>query len=284
MIEGGTDLNHRRAAVRQILKEFEGDIDAATGAMRSYMEAHPDVLATATLNVAPTAVLPISDAPVLLSVRNLVKVYKPGKQRITVLDGVTFDIHESEIIAITGASGSGKSTLMHLLGGLDKPTSGEIVVGGTSLAKLSDAKLSLFRRQTIGFVFQFFYLQPFLKLRRNLEVSGMFARMSRKERHQKVSELAEKVGLGDRLEHYPKELSGGQMQRAAIARALLNNPRLILADEPTGNLDSKNGEQIIELFESIRKEFGTTVVIVTHDKNIARRADRTINLVDGRLA
>jgi len=284
MIEGGTDLNHRRAAVRQILKEFEGDIDAATGAMRSYMEAHPDVLATATLNVAPAAVLPTSDAPVLLSVRNLVKVYKPGKQRITVLDGITFDIHESEIIAITGASGSGKSTLMHLLGGLDKPTSGEIVVGGTSLAKLSDAKLSLFRRQTIGFVFQFFYLQPFLKLQRNLEVSGMFARMSRKERHRKVSELAEKVGLGDRLEHYPKELSGGQMQRAAIARALLNNPRLILADEPTGNLDSKNGEQIIELFESIRKEFGTTVVIVTHDKDIARRADRTINLVDGRLA
>lgn len=285
MIEGGTDFNHRRAVVRQILKEFDGDVDAATSAMRSYMQAHPDVLATATLNVtATTAVLPAPSTPVLLSVRDLVKVYKPGKQHITVLDGITFDIHEGEIIAITGASGSGKSTLMHLLGGLDKPTSGEIVVGGTSLAKLSDAKLSLFRRQTIGFVFQFFYLQPFLKLRRNLEVSGMFARMNRKERHQKVSELAEKVGLGDRLEHYPKELSGGQMQRAAIARALLNNPRLILADEPTGNLDSKNGEQIIELFESIRKEFGTTVVIVTHDKDIARRADRTINLVDGRLA
>jgi len=280
MIEGGTDFNHRGAVVRQILKEFDGDINAATAAMREYIELHPEVLAGSKSlteqNIIPTT-------PVLLSVRDLVKIYKLGKQHITVLDGITFDIHEGEIIAITGASGSGKSTLMNLIGGLDKPTKGEVLVGGTSLAKLSDGKLSTFRRQTIGFVFQFFYLQPFLKLRRNLEVSGMFARINRQERARRVAELAEKVGLGDRLNHYPKELSGGQMQRAAIARALLNNPRVILADEPTGNLDSKNGEQIIALFESIRKEFGTTVIIVTHDKDIARRADRTINLVDGRL-
>lgn len=279
MIEGGTDFNHRRAVVRQILKEFEGDIDAAKAAMHEYMEHHPDVLGGAS-----TETDRIPTTPVLLSVRNLVKTYKLGKQRITVLDNVNFQIHESEIIAITGASGSGKSTLMNLLGGLDKPTSGEVLVGETSLAKLSDGKLSAFRRQTIGFVFQFFYLQPFLKLKRNLEVSGMFARIKRQERSKRVIELAEKVGLADRLNHYPKELSGGQMQRAAIARALLNNPRVILADEPTGNLDSKNGEQIIELFESIRSEFGTAVVIVTHDKDIARRADRIINLVDGRLA
>ena len=299
MIEGGTDFNHRRAVVRQILKEFDGDVDAATGAMRGYLQAHPDVLSgqkrvsdvrdgdlvypEAAPQRVPLAAPKPPLGPVLLSVRNLVKIYKLGKQKLTVLDGVSFDIHEGEIIAITGASGSGKSTLMHLIGGLDKPSSGEILVSGENIAKLSDAKLSMYRRQTIGFVFQFFYLQPFLKLRRNLEVSGMFARMNRKDRTLRVTELADKVGLVDRLNHYPKELSGGQMQRAAIARALLNNPRLLLADEPTGNLDSKNGEQIIELFESIRKEFGTTVVIVTHDKDIARRADRIINLVDGRL-
>lgn len=280
MIEDGTDFNHRRTVVRQVLKEFEGDVNAAHAAMREYVELHPEALVspvhTKKVEKAPTT-------PVLLSVRDLVKIYKLGKQRITVLDTVNFDIHEGEIVAITGASGSGKSTLMNLLGGLDKPTSGQILFGDTSLAKLSDGKLSTFRRQTIGFVFQFFYLQPFLKLRRNLEVSGMFARMDPKERRARVVELAEKVGLSDRLNHYPKELSGGQMQRAAIARALLNNPRIILADEPTGNLDSKNGEQIIQLFESIRSEFGTTVVIVTHDKDIARRADRTIDLVDGRL-
>jgi len=280
MIEGGTDFNHRGTVVRQILKEFDGDINAASAAMREYIELHPEVLAGSKSLTEQNI---IATTPVLLSVRDLVKIYKLGKQHITVLDGITFDIHEGEIIAITGASGSGKSTLMNLIGGLDKPTKGEVLVGGTSLAKLSDGKLSTFRRQTIGFVFQFFYLQPFLKLRRNLEVSGMFARINRQERARRVAELAEKVGLGDRLNHYPKELSGGQMQRAAIARALLNNPRVILADEPTGNLDSKNGEQIIALFESIRKEFGTTVIIVTHDKDIARRADRTINLVDGRL-
>lgn len=281
MIEGGTDFNHRGAVVRQILKEFDGDIDAASAAMREYLALHPEVLVGDRPAVRPST---LPSTPVLLSVRDLVKIYKLGKQRITVLDGITFDIHEGEIIAITGASGSGKSTLMNLLGGLDKPTSGDILVGGTSLAKLSDGKLSAFRRQTIGFVFQFFYLQPFLKLRRNLEVSGMFARTKRKDRTQRVNELAEKVGLTDRLNHYPKELSGGQMQRAAIARALLNNPKVLLADEPTGNLDSKNGEQIIQLFESIRQEFSTTVIIVTHDQQIARRADRIINLSDGRLA
>jgi len=280
MIEGGTDFNHRSIVIRQILKEFDGDVDAASAAMREYIELHPDVL----IGSKPRLIEPFTPTtPVLLSVRNLVKIYKLGKQQITVLDSISFDIHEGEIIAITGASGSGKSTLMNLIGGLDKPTKGEVLIGETSLAKLSDGKLSTFRRQTIGFVFQFFYLQPFLKLRRNLEVSGMFARVKRQERERRVAELAEKVGLADRLNHYPKELSGGQMQRAAIARALLNNPRIILADEPTGNLDSKNGEQIIELFESIRKEFGTTVIIVTHDKDIARRADRTINLFDGRL-
>lgn len=280
MIEGGTDFTHRDAVIRQVLKEFDGNIEAAVEAMQKYLEGRPEVLRDVIAQPSPASV---PATPVLLSVQNLSKEYKLGKQTIRVLDDISFSIHEGEIIAITGASGSGKSTLMNLLGGLDKPSRGEVMIGDTSLAKLSDGKLSLFRRQTIGFVFQFFYLQPFLKLGRNLEVPGMFARTKRKDRIRRVQELAEKVGLADRLNHYPKELSGGQMQRAAIARALLNNPRVILADEPTGNLDSKNGEQIIGLFESIRQEFGTTVVIITHDPSIARRADRIIQLVDGRI-
>lgn len=274
MTVGGQNTGTQDESIQQILSEFDGNLEAAIEAMREYKKSHADT---------PLIQAPALDTPVVLSVQNLVKVYKLGKQHITVLDSVSFDIHKGELIAITGASGSGKSTLLQLLGGLDKPTSGEVLIEGTSLAKLSDGNLSKFRRQTIGFVFQFFYLQPFLKLRRNLEVTGMFARTKRPERLERVTELANKVGLGDRLNHYPKELSGGQMQRAAIARALLNNPSILLADEPTGNLDSKNGTQIIELFESIRKEFGTTVVIVTHDPAIARRADRTISLADGRL-
>ena len=219
--------------------------------------------------------------PVIISVRGLEKSYKMGKTHIQALNGVTLDIHEGEIVALTGSSGSGKSTLLQLMGGLDKPTAGSVSVGGTDLQTMRDGRLSEFRNRTIGFVFQFFYLQPFLRLERNLEVAGMFARTKRAERRARVAELAEHVGLGDRLRHFPKELSGGQMQRAAIARALLNQPKILLADEPTGNLDSTNGRAIIDLFEKIRDEFQTTIVIVTHDPLVAARADREIALHDG---
>ena len=221
--------------------------------------------------------------PIAIRATNVIKKYKVGKQIIRAIDDVSVDIHEGEFVALVGPSGSGKSTLLHLLGGLDKPTSGEIVVGGKNVSSMNDRQLSKFRNQTIGFVFQSFYLQPFLTLRRNIEVASMPQRMGWAERKLRIESLARQVGLYDRLSHRPHELSGGQIQRAAIARALLNRPAIILADEPTGNLDSANSRDIISLFQQIREQYHTTIVIATHDNEIAAQADRVIALKDGRL-
>lgn len=221
--------------------------------------------------------------PIAIKATNVIKKYKVGKQIIRAIDDVSVDIHEGEFVALVGPSGSGKSTLLHLLGGLDKPTSGEIVVGGKNVSSMNDRQLSKFRNQTIGFVFQSFYLQPFLTLRRNIEVASMPQRMKQAERKLRIESLAQQVGLYDRLNHHPHELSGGQIQRAAIARALLNRPAIILADEPTGNLDSANSRDIISLFQQIREQYHATIIIATHDNEIAAQADRVIALKDGRL-
>lgn len=269
----GRDIQVDDQKLDEFLALFDGDLIKAMRALQHRSHA-ANALSKPRPKKEPTGL-------VIVSVRDLTKQYKIGKQKINALNGVSLDIHEGEFVALTGASGSGKSTLLQLMGGLDKPTSGVVEVDGANLSKMSDRKLSHFRGQTIGFVFQFFYLQPFLKLGRNLEVPGMFARTPQGDRRERVAVLADAVGLSDRMAHLPKELSGGQMQRAAIARALFNNPKVILADEPTGNLDSRNSQAIIDLFEEIRKKFGTTIVIVTHDPAIAKRADREVKLSDG---
>jgi len=276
-------LNYNRAIMAQpptvsehdleeFLSHFDGDPIKAVRAISSY--AKQTRRHTLKKTKAPTG-------PVLVKLTDVQKTYKVGRQHISALNGVSLEIHEGEFVALTGASGSGKSTLLQLIGGLDKPTSGTVEVDNVNISKLRDSKLSTFRGQTIGFVFQFFYLQPFLRVSKNLEVPAMFARITRRDRHAKVQKLAKAVKVDDRLNHLPRELSGGQMQRVAIARALMNQPKLLLADEPTGNLDSVNGAAIIELFEAIRKEFGTTIIVVTHDSQIAARADREIKLKDG---
>lgn len=220
----------------------------------------------------------------LISVTSLTKTYSTSsKQRVDVLKDVSFTVNKGEFVALTGPSGSGKSTLLQLIGGLDRPTSGDVVIDGATLSAMSEKALTKFRLKNIGFVFQFFYLQPFLTLEQNIAIPGMVADKGKNELRERAQYLANLVGVSDRLDHVPKELSGGQIQRAAIARALFNSPRILLADEPTGNLDSKNSEMIIELFNTIRHELGTTVVIVTHDSNIPAKTDRTISLLDGVL-
>jgi ABC-type lipoprotein export system ATPase subunit len=258
--------------LKKVIAQFGGDTEAVIEALRQFSSTVKKN--RKTLNKL---------GPEVISVSGVNKTYKLGRQKIEALKNVSVSIKAGEFVALTGPSGSGKSTLLQLIGGLDKPTSGDIVVADNKISRLSDRKLSIFRNRTIGFVFQFFYLQPFLKTAVNLEVPGMFARLKKTERQARAKELGMAVGLEERMNHLPKELSGGQMQRAAIARALLNRPKVLLADEPTGNLDQANGKAIIDLFELVRQTYGTTIVVVTHDKNIAALADREIKMTDGEV-
>lgn len=219
----------------------------------------------------------------ILRLENVTRTYKTNTDDVVAIKNISLTIYRREVVAIVGPSGSGKSTLLHLLGCLDVPSSGNIYIDDQRVNNMSDKKLSELRNRTIGFVFQSFYLQPFLSLKDNLAVPAMFSRNSPEEIDKRVTELLSKVSLADRASHLPSQLSGGQIQRAAIARALMNNPSIILADEPTGNLDTENSESIIDLFRQIRDDHGTTVVVVTHNLDIASRADRIITLKDGEI-
>jgi putative ABC transport system ATP-binding protein len=220
--------------------------------------------------------------PVLIEARDLVKLYRMGEETVHALDGVSFSIARGEYCAIVGPSGSGKSTLMNIVGGLDTPTSGRIVIAGNDIGAMSDEDLAAFRNQTVGFVFQSFNLLPRLTALENVELPMIYGGVAPKERRERAGALLTRVGLGERMTHRPTQLSGGQQQRVAIARALAGKPALILADEPTGALDTQTGVEILGLFSQLNRE-GATVVLVTHEFDVARATRRTIEMRDGRI-
>jgi putative ABC transport system ATP-binding protein len=219
----------------------------------------------------------------LVTVRNLHKVFQRGGQRIDVLQGVDLDIPQGDYLALMGPSGSGKTTLLNLLGGLDTPTEGSIEVGGDRLDKLSGAKLSAWRARHIGFVFQLYNLLPVLTAARNVELPLLLTKLKKADRQNRVRVALSVVGLAERMHHYPRQLSGGQEQRVGIARAIVTDPTLLLCDEPTGDLDRKSGDEILELLEVLNRDHGKTIVMVTHDPHAAARAKRTLHLEKGVL-
>jgi ABC-type lipoprotein export system ATPase subunit len=236
-----------------------------------------------TLESAAADTGPVA-APVLLEVKHVHKTYVIGRRKLEVLCGVSFRLERGELLALRGASGAGKSTLLHLLGGLDVPNQGEIWFSGKNLATFSGLALSRWRNRKVGFIFQAYHLFPELDALENVCLPARMARVAGAEAEARGIELLQRVGLGARLDHKPAELSGGEQQRVAIARAMVNDPEIILADEPTGNLDSHTGEEIIELLLALRAERLTTLMIATHDPHVAGRAPRVIELVDGQIA
>jgi len=219
-----------------------------------------------------------------VQITNVRKVYKRDTQEIPVLDGISLEIAKGDFVALMGPSGSGKTTLLNLIGGIDQPTSGDIVVNGEAIAKLSGRPLAAWRARNIGFIFQLYNLIPVLTALQNVELPLLLVRMSGKERKQRAQTALELVGLADRLGHFPRQLSGGQEQRVAIARAIVSDPTVLLADEPTGDLDRKSGEEIHALLERLNREFSKTIVMVTHDPHAAERAQRALHLDKGVLS
>ena len=220
-------------------------------------------------------------AVVVTSVR---KIYRRDMQEILVLDGLSLDIAAGDFVGLMGPSGSGKTTLLNLIGGIDRPTSGRLMVGGTDISRLRGRGLARWRSQNIGFIFQLYNLIPVLTALQNVELPLLLVRMSGRERKERAKKALELVGLGDRISHYPRQLSGGQEQRVAIARALVSDPSLLLADEPTGDLDKKAAGEILELLVRLNREFGKTIIMVTHDPHAAERAHRVVRLDKGVLS
>lgn len=216
----------------------------------------------------------------MLELKKISRTYKMGKIEVKALKEISFQVNAGEFLAIIGPSGSGKSTLMHIIGCLDHPTAGSFIIEGKDISKVNDNKLAEIRNKSIGFVFQQFNLLSRTTILHNVEIPLIYARVKAKERKKLATQTLEELGLGDRLRHKPNEISGGEMQRVAIARALVNNPLIILADEPTGNLDTKTGEEIMKIFDRLHQK-GHTIIMVTHEFNIARHAKRAIHLRDG---
>lgn len=217
----------------------------------------------------------------LIEVKNLSKIYGSGEAEVKALKNINLNIEQGEFVAIVGPSGSGKSTLLHLLGGVDKPSSGEVIIKGESIYKLKEKELSILRRRKLGFVFQFFNLIPVLTAEENIEMPVLLDNGKIDKNY--MNELLKLLGLEERRNHHPSELSGGQQQRVSIGRALANKPSIILADEPTGNLDSKNSKEVLELLKYCAKKYNQTLILITHDINIAKSADRIITIEDGQI-
>lgn len=220
----------------------------------------------------------------MVIVRDVRKSYKSLAGPVEVLKGVSFDLERGESVALVGPSGCGKSTLLNILGGLDTMDSGSVRIGEVELAELDDEGMSLLRREVVGFVFQFFHLLPTLTVRENVELPSLLLGKSPRDSYERAMRLLDSVGLTHRAEHRPHQLSGGEMQRAAIARALINRPALVLADEPTGNLDSHNGETILRLLKDVAQEENATIIVVTHSTEIAARMGRVLRMSDGQIA
>jgi putative ABC transport system ATP-binding protein len=217
----------------------------------------------------------------ILEIRNLCKTYGQGETEVKALDNISLDVKQGEFVAIIGPSGSGKSTLMHILGGVDIPTSGEVKIAGTDITKLNETALAIFRRRQIGLIYQFYNLIPILNVEENITLPILLDK--KKPNKKLLDDLIVRLGLKKRIEHLPNQLSGGQQQRVSIGRALINNPALLLADEPTGNLDTENTKEIMELLRKFNRENKQTVIIITHDERIARSADRVISIEDGKI-